>query len=161
MKRLLLSLFALIAIAGGVALAQTQYLPIPSGVCTGSGQVLASDSSGNNVQCTAAPSLTSITLGSTSTITRISDLSFTVTPSSVAATSCAAQSVSIAGLTTSDRLIINPTTISAAGTYTAPVSFVAARVSTSDVAAFIYCNSGSGAATPPTGTYTGFAIRKS
>ena len=160
MKRFVLSLFALVALAGGMALAQTQYLPIPSGVCTASGQVLASDSTGNNVQCTAAPSLTSITLGSTSTITRISDLSFTVSPSSVSATSCAEQSVSIGGLTTSDRLIINPSQLTPAS-YGGPVSFVAARVSTAGVAAFVYCNSGSIAATPTSGSYTGFAIRKS
>lgn len=179
MKRFLLSMFALVLLAGGIAVAQTNRLPIPSGVCdaiggvlyssttndvtclaaVASGQVLTSAGTGTAPAWSAAPSLTSITL--VSTITRISDLSFTVTPDAVSATSCAAQSVTIGNLTTSDRLIINPAAISAAGTYTAPVSFVAARVSAAGIAAFVYCNSGSGSATPPSGTFTGFAVRKS
>lgn len=145
-----LALFAAISLLAEFSHAQTQKLPIPSGVCTVNGQVLTAVDNGNSVQCASAVgATTSLTVGSGTAITKIVVYSVAVTPSSVATKVCAEQSVTVTGITTSDALFINPPTIS-----TSPGAVaVAVRVSAADVAAVTFCNTGPATATPATGTY--------
>lgn len=151
LKRLALAL-ALVLAAGYVA-AQTAYLPIPSGVGS-SGQVLAVTADGNNVQGTSAPSFaTSVTVGGGTAITKLAVYSATVSPPSMAANTCVEQAVSVSGLTTSDKLVVNPPRISGSAT------LVAARVSGADVAAFVYCNVAALSNQPAAGAYTIVALR--
>jgi hypothetical protein len=145
--------FALPLAAG--ALAQTQYLPIPSGVGT-SGQVLAVTSDGNNVQGTSAPSFaTSITVGAAGTaITQIRVFSQGVTPGQVGANTCAEQTFTVTGVATTDKLVLN----GVPGWSPAATSI---RPSGANTVAVMFCNPGNGAASPAAGTVSIVAIRSS
>lgn len=136
-----------------VAAAQTQYLPIPSGVGT-SGQVLAVTSDGNNVQGTSAiAAATSVTVGSSGTaITQIRVFSQTITPGQVAANTCAEQSVTVTGVATTDKLIFN-------ATQGLSPAFTHIRPSGANTVALMFCNPGNSAASPAAGTVNIIAIR--
>lgn len=151
------ALAALVSLVSLPVLAQTQKLPIPSGVCTTAGQLLAA-TDGNNVQCTSSPSIgTSLTVGSGTAITKIAVYSPSVSPSSVAATSCAEQAVTVSGVTTGDKIVVNPPFMQAPTTH-GGVSVVAARPET-DAVALTFCNVWNAAETPEGGTYTIVAFR--
>lgn len=145
----LLLLFAIVMALPSVR-AQTQYLPIPSGVCTTAGQILVAVDA-NNVQCTSSPAI-----GASGTaITQIRVYSQSVTPSQVAAQVCAEQSVSLTGVTTADKVFMTPPAIASSP----GASPVAVRVSAADELAVTYCNPASSAATPASGTFAFTAIR--
>ena len=169
MKRILIGLALLVALAigfgpqlaplSGQVVAQTTTFGVPSSSGT-QYQFLQYQDNAGNVKGTSSVSAAALTLNNTSEITRISHFSMSVTPSSVAAQSCSDQSVTISSLTSNDVLLVNPGIMSTTQ-YTGTASFVAARVSTSGIAAFRYCNPTSASQTPSAATFTGFVIRKS
>lgn len=145
-----------------VAEAQTQKMPIPSGVCTANGQVLTAVDSGGAVQCSTATSgttgnfSTSITVGSSGTaITQIRVFTVAATPTVISVTTCSEQAITVTGITTSDKLVLNPPTIAASPGAVA----VAVRVSAADTAAVTFCNAGVANATPAAGNYVFTAFR--
>ncbi len=158
MKKLLASLgVAILALFGASLLvAQTSYLPVPSGVGT-AGQVLVF-SDANNVQGSSAPTFaTSAKIGSSGTaLTQVTVYSQSVSPSIVTKSTCEEQSVTVTGVSTADKIVINPPAISASPGAVA----VAARASAANVVAVTYCNAGTAAnATPASGTYNFLAVR--
>jgi hypothetical protein len=163
MKKFYLIAAALLLLAAAPALAQTQKLPVPSGIGT-TNQVLKFTDS-NNVQGTSTLTLsssafdTSITIGAGTAITKIVAYSQTVTPTSIPASQCQAQAVTVTGVTTSDTIFVNPAPLSSAGTQTNPAHFVAAKVSAADIVAMMYCNVAVTTQTPTTGTFRIVAIR--
>lgn len=137
----------------GVAVSQTQYLPIPTGVGT-SGQVLAVTSDGNNVQGTSAISAaTSVTIGSGTAITKIQVLTASFTPTSVNAVTCADRSATVTGIATTDKVFVTTPELGNSA------AAVAARASGANTVAVMFCNPTAGALTPTSGTYTFTAIR--
>lgn len=148
-------LFALLGVFGlvGLGVTQTTLMPIPSGVCTAANQILAAVDS-NNVRCTASPSIgTSLTIGSGTAITKVAVYSATVATPSIAANTCTETSVSVSGITSGDKLYVNPPAISGSA------SVVAARHSGSDTVALTFCNMAALSNQPRPGTYTITAIR--
>jgi hypothetical protein len=153
----LLALLLLFAIVTALppARAQTQYLPIPSGVAEAGQFLKATD--GNNVQGSTSLStlsLGSLTLGTDGTaVTQIRVYSASLTPAAVNTIVCAEQTFTVTGLTTADKVIVNPPAIANA------VSPVAARVSAANTLALQFCNPTGGSATPAAGAYLIIAIR--
>ncbi len=157
------------------AFSQTSsYLPAPSGIfsakgaivttqdannltavaAVASGQVLTSAGTSTQPAWSASPSLTSVTLGASGTaVTQIKVYSQTVTPASVAANLCAEQTFTVTGLTTADKIFINPV---ATGNAT---SAGQVRVSATNTLAVTYCNPTAGALTPAAGAANIVAIR--
>lgn len=86
-------------------------------------------------------------------ITQIRVYSPSLTPASVAAATCAEQTFTVTGLTTADKVFINPP---ATGNAT---SAAQVRVSAVDTFAVTYCNPTAGALTPAAGTVAIVAIR--
>lgn len=152
MKRLLLSICACLALSAGFVAAQTQYWPMPSGVGT-AGQVLAFVDD-NNVQGTSAPSITSITVGSGTAITKIAAYTATVTSFVLAANSCIEREYSVSGITTADKVFVSPAY--ATGPEAPPVTARAAAAGAIEVT---FCNVHSVAVDPETGTLNVMAFR--
>jgi hypothetical protein len=76
-----------------------------------------------------------------------------ITPASVAAATVAEQTFTVAGLTTADKVIVNPPSIANA------TGIVGARASAADTLALRFTNPTAGALTPTAGTYTVLAFR--
>lgn len=172
MRLLKIAFVAMLGLFGvaGIAASQTEQLPIPSGICTAANQLLAAVDA-NNVRCTATPSVTSmtvsagmtvgttltagtsVTVGSGAAITKISVYSSTVNPPSQAAQSCEEKAVTATGVTTSDKVYVNPPAISGSA------SVVAARVSTADTVALTFCNVAALSNQAAVGTYKIVAVR--
>lgn len=76
-----------------------------------------------------------------------------LTPASVSANSCDEETFTVTGLTTADKVIVNPPTISN------DTGIAGARVSAADTLAIRFVNPTAGALTPTTGVYTTIAIR--
>jgi hypothetical protein len=76
-----------------------------------------------------------------------------ITPASVAAATVAEQTFTVAGLTTADKVVVNPPAITNA------TGIAGARVSAADTLAIRFVNPTAGALTPDAGTYTIIAIR--
>lgn len=97
---------------------------------------------------------TSVKVGSSGTaLTQAVVYSQTITPASVAAATVAEQTFTVTGLTTADKVIINP---AATGNATAACS---ARVSAANTLAVQFVNPTAGALVPGAGTWTVIAIR--
>jgi hypothetical protein len=76
-----------------------------------------------------------------------------LTPASVGAATIAEQTFTVTGLTTADKVIVNPPAIANA------TGIVGARVSAADTLAIRFANPTAGALTPTAGTYTVLAFR--
>jgi hypothetical protein len=76
-----------------------------------------------------------------------------ITPASVGAATVAEQTFTVTGLTTADKVIVNPPAIGNA------TGVAGARVSAADTLAIRFVNPTAGALTPSAGTYTVFAFR--
>ena len=76
-------------------------MPIPEG-CAANDIISVADA--NNATCAAT-----VTIGAGTAITKVTVLSVTWTPSSVAASRCAEQSVAVPGIAITDKLVYNPT----------------------------------------------------
>lgn len=96
---------------------------------------------------------TSVTIGGGTPITKTVVYTPSITPASVAAATVAEQTFTVAGLTTADKVIVNPPAIANA------TGIVGARVSAADTLAIRFVNPTAGALTPSSGTYTVIAIR--
>ena len=97
---------------------------------------------------------TSVEVGASGTaVTQMRVYSETITPAYVAANVCAEQTFTVTGLTTADKVFINPV---ATGNAT---SAGQVRVSAANTLAVTYCNPTAGALTPAVGTMNIVAIR--
>lgn len=95
-----------------------------------------------------------LTIGAAGTpVTQIRAYSQTITPASVAAAVAAEQTFTVTGLTTADKVVVNP---AATGNATA---VAAARVSAANTLAVQFVNPTAGALVPGAGTYTVLAFR--
>lgn len=102
-----------------------------------------------------AGSAPGITLGASGTkITQIKAYSQTITPASVAANTTAEQTFTVTGLTTADKVTLNPGAAPTAGT-----GIVGVRVSAADTLAVTYSNNTAGALTPVSSTCLILATR--
>jgi len=140
----------------GVAMAGDAEFPLDSDVVT-TGEIVVGGSTPGHIIGTTTPSISgSLTIGSSGTaITQMRIVSTALSPSQVAAQSCAEQSFSVSGVTSADALFVNQafeTDVSAALT-------TARASSTSGTALLTFCNVSSAAATPDDGTFTFLAIR--
>lgn len=174
MKRASIAFLSLLVVAlVGVAVAQTGRFPVPSGIfaagdipvasngnhlvglrAVAAGQVLTSQGAGTAPAWSASPALTSATIGASGTaITQIRVYSQTITPSQVATVVCAEETFTVTGLTTADKVFVNPADTGNA------TSMAQARVSAANTLALMFCNPTGGALTPGSGTYTIVAFR--
>lgn len=96
---------------------------------------------------------TAATAAAATPMTGIVVYSQALTPASVATIVAAEQNFTVTGLTTADKVIVNP---AATGNATALCS---ARVSAANTLTLAYVNPTAGALTPGAGTYTIIAIR--
>jgi hypothetical protein len=95
----------------------------------------------------------SVAIGSGTALTKAVVYTPTITPASVAAATVAEQTFTVTGLTTADKVIVNPPAIANA------TGIVGARVSAADTLAIRFVNPTAGALTPTSGTYTVLAFR--
>lgn len=103
---------------------------------------------------TGAVSTTSLTIGASGTpVTQMRVYSQTITPAEVAAATVAEQTFTVTGLTTADKVIVNPGAISNA------IGVAGARVSAANTLAVRFVNPTAGALTPTAGTWTVVAVR--
>lgn len=109
---------------------------------------------------TAAASITgtlavsgSIAVGGGTPITKTAVYAPTITPASVGAATVAEQTFTVTGLTTADKVIVNPPAIATA------TGIVGARVSAADTLAIRFINPTAAALVPSSGIYTVMAIR--
>jgi hypothetical protein len=146
------ALIALAAIVGGVTGARAEKLPIPQGMCTAN-QLLYAESI-NEASCTSAPSIgTSITVGSGTAITKIAVLTAAIVNFQLAANTCVVKEYTVTGLTTGDKVIVNPT-------YLAKEAILAnAWVSAANTLEITFCNPHAVAVDPEAGTVNVTAIR--
>lgn len=109
---------------------------------------------GGAVSGTTLTGTTSLTIGSTSptAITNIRVYTPTITAASVAAATVAEQTFTVGGLTTADKVIVNPAAIANA------TGIAGARVSAADTLAIRFVNPTAGALTPTAGTWAVIAI---
>jgi hypothetical protein len=97
---------------------------------------------------------TPLTIGSGGTpLTKAVVFTPSITPASVAAATVAEQTFTVTGLTTADKVIVNPPAIGNA------TGIAGARVSAADTLALRFVNPTAGALTPTSGTYAVIAIR--
>ena len=175
LKGAALAVFALGLMVGGLIAQTSNYLPVPSNIfaakgalavsqdtnnltaiaAVATGQVLVSAGTGTLPAWSAAPSLTSLTLGASGTaITQMRIYSSALAPSAVTAGVCAEQGFTVTGITTADKLVINRTTAPSN-----PIPAVAARPSGADTVAITFCNTTAGTDSPDSDTYNIIAIR--
>jgi hypothetical protein len=95
----------------------------------------------------------SLTIGNGTTLTKVVVYTPSLTPSSIAANTSAEQTFTVAGLSTSDTIYINPPSL------TAGTGIVGVRVSATDTLKISFANFTGGSLTPPSGTYRIVAIR--
>lgn len=86
-------------------------------------------------------------------LTLIKVYSQTITAASVAAATVAEQTFTVTGLTTADKVVVNPAAIANA------TGIAGARVSAADTLAVRFVNPTAGALTPTAGTWTIMAFR--
>lgn len=101
----------------------------------------------------ALTAISSLTVGSGTAVTKVVVYSQTLTPASVAAATVAEQTFTVTGLTTADKVVVNPPAIANA------TGIAGARVSAANTLAIRYVNPTAGALTPTSGTYTVVAFR--
>jgi len=94
-----------------------------------------------------------LTVGGGTAITEIAVYSQTITPASVGSATVAEQTFTVTGLTTADKVVVNPAAISNA------TGIAGARVSAADTLAVRFVNPTAGALTPTAGTWTIIAFR--
>ena len=158
MKKIMTGLLAAAFVAvAGVAIAQTQTLPVPSNIGT-AGQVMVF-TDGNNVQGTSTLSgLSSLGVGSSGTaLTQATVYAPSLTPTVVTANACSEQTFTVSGVSTADKVIVNPAANT--GTDSSGVSLTAARVSATDTLALTFCNVAGANETHDAGTFPTIAIR--
>jgi hypothetical protein len=96
---------------------------------------------------------TSVTFGGGTPITKVVVYTPTLTPASVSAATVAEQTFTVTGVTTADKIVVNPPAIANA------TGIVGARVSAVDTVAIRFVNPTAGALTPTSGVYTIIAHR--
>jgi hypothetical protein len=101
----------------------------------------------------AAATATSVAINGGTALTKAVVYAPSITPASVAAATVAEQTFTVTGLTTADKVIVNPPAISNA------TGIAGARVSAADTLAIRFVNPTAGALTPTSGTYTVLAFR--
>lgn len=143
----------------GVAAAQAQTsthigsLRAPSNSGAAGEIAVYQDDTGTVKGQTTLEGLTSLTLGSSGTaLLQIRAYSSTVTPGSVPANGCNWQTFTVSGLTTADKVFINPPSL------WTPAA-VNQLVSAADLLAINFCNPGNVAASPAGGAVKVIAIR--
>jgi hypothetical protein len=105
------------------------------------------------VAATTVTASTSATIGGGTAITKVVVYTPSITPSSVSAATVAEQTFTVTGLTTADKVTVNPPAIGNA------TGIAGARVSASDTLAIRFVNPTAGSLTPSSGTYTVIAFR--
>lgn len=95
----------------------------------------------------------SVTLGGGTALTKAVVYTPTLTPASVAAAVVAEQTFTVTGLTTADKVEVNPPAIGNA------TGIAGVRVSAADTLAIRFVNPTAGALTPTSGVYTVLAFR--
>lgn len=95
----------------------------------------------------------SVSIGGGTALTKAVAYAPSLTPSAVAAATIAEQTFTVTGLTTADKIIVNPPAIGNA------TGIAGARVSAADTLALRFCNPTAGSLTPSAGTYTVLALR--
>lgn len=95
----------------------------------------------------------SVTIGGGTPITAIAVYSPNLTPASVGAAAVAEQTFTVAGLTTADKVIVNPP-VNATAT-----GIAGARVSAANTLAVRFVNPTAAALTPAAGVHTVIAVR--
>lgn len=95
----------------------------------------------------------SVAIGSGTALTKAVVYTPTITPASVAAATVAEQTFTVTGLTTADKVVVNPPSIANA------TGISGVRVSAADTLAIRFVNPTAGALTPTSGTYTVLAFR--
>jgi hypothetical protein len=123
-----------------------------TGVTTANG-VSATNSNGSLTVSLGAITPTSTAIGGGTALTKAVVYAPSITPASVAAATVAEQTFTVSGLTTADKVIVNPPSISNA------TGIAGARVSAADTLAIRFVNPTAGALTPTSGTYTVLAFR--
>jgi hypothetical protein len=145
-----LALGALVALAGllGAATgARAEKLPIPQGMCSAN-QLLYAESV-NEASCTS----TIPAFNSGTAITKIAVLTAAIVNFSLAANTCTVKEYSVSGVTTADKIFVNPT-------YLAKEAILAnAWVSASGVVEITFCNPHAVAVDPEAGTVNVTALR--
>lgn len=118
---------------------------------TASGNVAATGNVTAGGDCTVDGSVTTGAGGTA--ISQIKVYTAALTPSSVNSATVAEQTYTVTGLTTADKVIVNPPSISNA------TGIVGARVSAKDTLALRWVNPTAGALTPTSGNYIVISIR--
>jgi hypothetical protein len=95
----------------------------------------------------------SVAIGGGTALTKAVVYAPSITPASVAAATVAEQTFTVTGLTTADKVIVNPPAIGNA------TGIAGARVSAADTLAIRFVNPTAGALTPTSGVYTVLAFR--
>lgn len=162
LKYFALGLLALIGTLGAVH-SQSQYLPIPEGVCASANQILTAVNA-NNVQCSSSAALstiaasTSLTVGSGTAITKIAVYSQELSSGSVAANSCSERAFTVTGISTSDKVFGNGPELLSGGA-AAKVRVVGMRHSGANTLAVTFCNVSTQSDIMPSGTFSIVALR--
>lgn len=95
----------------------------------------------------------SLTVGGGTPLTKMVAYAPSLTPSAVAAATVAEQTFTVAGLTTADKVVVNPPALGNA------TGVAGARVSAADTLAIRFANPTAGSLTPAAGAYTVIAFR--
>lgn len=95
----------------------------------------------------------SMTVGGGTPITKMAVYAPALTPTAVSAATVAEQTYSVPGLTTADKVMVNPPALANA------VGIAGARVSAADTLAIRWANPTAGSLTPAAGTYQVLAFR--
>lgn len=104
----------------------------------------------------AETNVTGLSVGAFGTATHVTQVrvySQTITPASVGAAVCAEQTFTVTGLTTADKVVVNP---AATGNSSGVCS---CRVTAANTIGITFANPTAGALTPGAGTYTFIAYR--
>lgn len=136
-------------------LAAGRFPALTGDVTTSAGALATTLSSATVVSKVAGQALAplSVAIGSGTVLTKAVVYTPTLTPASVAAAVVAEQTFTVTGLTTADKVIVNPPAIANA------TGIAGARVSAADTLAIRFVNPTAGALTPTSGTYTVLAFR--
>jgi hypothetical protein len=151
MKKFLAGLSVAFLLVAGVAIAQTSnYFPVPSNIWSATGAVVVAQD-GNNLTGVAAvtPGYVLASQGEATLPAweRLSAAEPSLTPTEVAAATCAEQAFTVTGVLATDTVTVSPPV------RTTNAAAVAARASDADTVAILFCNPQSTGVVPDAGSY--------
>ncbi len=152
-KFVLYPLIALFGVGAIYAVAQDRF-SVPAGLFTAGEVAYFIDNVSIGGATEVIASATGLKIGTTSgtELTQIRVYSQVITPAAVAALACTEEGFTVTGVTTSDKIIYNPS---------AAVSpfVVGVRAEATNIVGITFCNMNAGTQTPPPHTATFIAIR--